>query len=120
MPAFCHWVNQEVFAKRRLSRVSKRRAETVRTSLRGKSAIAQQEIEQGQKHVIACVGSVMMAHVVSTRKAQTPGQPSLHVNTPMHLLGSYQINRPTHEDARRKSKPQQQVDHDHQDSIAGE
>src|SRR5437660_3001657 len=62
----------------------------------------------------------MMTHVVSTRKAQTPRQPSLHVNAPMDLFGGYQINRPTHEDTRRKSKPQQQIDHDHQDSIAGE
>src|SRR5438445_1064335 len=80
----------------------------------GKSAIAQQEIEQGQKHVIARVGSVMMAHVVSTRKAQTPRQPSLHVNAPMDLLSGYQANCPTHEDTRRKSEPQQQVDHDHE------
>ncbi len=61
-----------------------------------------------------------MAHVVSTREAQTPRQPSLHVNAPVDLLSGYQINRPTHEDTRRKPEPQQQVDHDHQDSIAGE
>src|SRR4051812_23021875 len=87
---------------------------------RGKSAIAQQEIEQGKKHVIARVGSAMMAHVVSTRKAQNPRQPSLHVNAPMDLFGGYQIDRPTHEDTRRKSEAQKQLDHDHQDSIAGE
>jgi hypothetical protein len=47
-----------------------------------------------------------MAHVVSTRKAQTPRQPSFHVNAPIDLLRGYQINRPTHEDPRRKSEPQ--------------
>ena len=61
-----------------------------------------------------------MAHVVSTCKAQTPRQPSLHVNAPMDLFGGHQINRPTHEDARHKSEPQHQVDYDHQASIAGE
>src|ERR1035438_6222160 len=45
-----------------------------------------------------------MAHMVGTRKAQARRQPSLHVNAPMDFLGGGQINRPTHEDTRHKSK----------------
>ncbi len=44
-----------------------------------------------------------MAHVISTSKPKSGGEPAVHVNTPMNLFSHNHVDGPTNEDTRKKS-----------------
>jgi len=64
---------------------------------------SKEPIKERQKHVIAAVRNVVMAHVISTSEANSGRQPAVPVNTPMDLFRHNQVDNPTNEDTRENS-----------------